>query len=144
MQNVTFITNPHKSQGHLSVQCTVLVTDSWHHSTCPTPLSHILTLPVSFPLGQRQNTALPNRGGIHLPVRPRQPLAKLQASLHVVRDAQGWRSWMASPSQVSPAHLNCRFSLFLIWSPSICTIYKSSDGGICYNNHCYIVKHWWL
>lgn len=67
---------------------------------------------LSFPIGQRQNTALPNRGGVHLPLWPRQPLAEPQASLHMVRDAQGWWHWVASPSQVSPAHLNCRFSLF--------------------------------
>lgn len=69
--------------------------------------THTRPLPVCFPLGQRQNTALPNRGRLHLPVRPWQPLAELQASLHVVRDAQGWWPWMACPSQVSPAHLNC-------------------------------------
>lgn len=61
--------------------------------------------------GQRQNRALPNRGGLHLSLRPRHPLAELQASLHLDRDARGWWHRMASASQVSPAHLNCKISL---------------------------------
>lgn len=72
---------------------------------------HISTPLSTFHQGQRQNTALPNRGGVYFPLRPRQPLDELQASFYVVRDAHGGRAWMARPSQVPPAHLNSMFAL---------------------------------
>lgn len=120
-------------------QSAFLVTKFWkiYNLQC---IFNILLL-VSFPLGQRQNTALPNRGGVHLPVRPRHPLAELQASLHVVRNAQGWWPWMASPSQVSPAHLNCRFSMFVELGNACSVVFDLSVTALMRTVKCHCMSN---
>ena len=57
-----------------------------------------------FPAGPWPDPVLPDRRGVHLPLRPGQPLGELQAGVHLVRLTWGGRHRVAHPREVPSVH----------------------------------------